>query len=151
VQKLLWCDSLPSTQAMSWLVAIHHPFGASGLMSSPRKRTKLLSHLTSVRKQHLIDGTLAVVMYFVAQLLIWGVDAVITLAGKTFPGPIVAMILVWLVMLVIGWCWDGLADTYAKFLKGPVWSCLNETNVCCRLTDSLLENHRPIYSINTCR
>ena len=91
--------------------------------STKRLGTKLevFQKLSESRQKQLYDGLLAIVLYFLAQLLIWGVDNVISLTQKDFPSPIVAMLLVWLVMVVLGWCWRDLNGFFLRYLKGPVW------------------------------
>jgi hypothetical protein len=76
--------------------------------------------ISKARRRLLLNGVLAVVLYFLAQLLIWGVDVVITLSHRSFGGPIAAMILVWLVMLILGCQWEKQEAFFNQWLKEPV-------------------------------
>lgn len=90
--------------------------------------------ISAERRRLFLNGTLAVVLYFLAQFLICGLDIVITSVRKDFPAPIVAMILVFVLMLLLGLVWPGEDGFYERWLKEPVSTLFISTT------------HRPIYS-----
>jgi hypothetical protein len=94
--------------------------GSSRATCWPGLKLEAPTEWPSSRWKHICDGLLAILLYFFAQLLIWGTDSVISMTRRSFPGPIVAMLLVWGLMLIIGWCWSGLDGLFLRWLKGPV-------------------------------
>lgn len=83
---------------------------------------------TSENVKHYYNIFIAVVFFFVAQLLICAWDQPFWSAGLEFPGQIVAMVFVWLtiwaVQLLLYEPGQGFDKFYHRFLRAPVSSRL---------------------------
>jgi hypothetical protein len=65
-------------------------------------------------------GLVALLMFFVAQILMMGLEQALSKASLRFPAAIVAMFVVFLIFLQTGYAWLGMVRFYQKHLRGPV-------------------------------
>ncbi|KAH8902488.1 hypothetical protein BR93DRAFT_886957 [Coniochaeta sp. PMI_546] len=82
--------------------------------------------IVEVRLQHhrgrlvrIVLGLKAIALGLVAQLLMFGLEMATELSPFPFPSSILAMFLLFVLLLLLGCCWDGLEDFYAKHLRQP--------------------------------
>jgi hypothetical protein len=66
------------------------------------------------------NGLLALLMFFLAQFLMLGLEQALSKASLRFPAAIIAMFVIFLVCLQIGYCWTGMVRLYVDHLRGPV-------------------------------
>ncbi|KAB5517504.1 hypothetical protein GE09DRAFT_1230855 [Coniochaeta sp. 2T2.1] len=64
-------------------------------------------------------GVKAIALGLVAQLLMFGLEMAIELSQFPFPASILAMVLLFLFLLVLGWLWPGFGDFYINHLQQP--------------------------------
>ena len=69
-------------------------------------------------------GVQAIALGLVAQLLMFGLEMTIELSQFPFPASILAMVLLFLFLLVLGWVWHGFGGIYINHLQQPVSSVL---------------------------
>lgn len=68
----------------------------------------------------LVVGLEAIALGLLAQLLMVCLEIAIELGPFPFPSSIMAMFLLFVSLLVLGWFWDGLEDFYMVYLREPV-------------------------------
>ena len=67
-----------------------------------------------------LDGVIAVLWVLLSQFLMMGLEEAMHTSPFPFPASILAMMLVFTVLLVVGYAWDGLPEFYDTYLRGPV-------------------------------
>jgi hypothetical protein len=92
------------------------------------------------------DGSIAVFMAFIAQLLIAGIQFGLDQEKSDFPAPILAMATVFLLFSISGCLMPGVDDFYKRRLKRPVSGMLDLPLVACLLIKQaeLLNRHMSI-------
>lgn len=68
----------------------------------------------------MVIGVKAIALGLLAQLLMFGLEMAVELSSFPFPSSILAMFLLFVFLLALGCCWDGLQDFYIKHLRQPV-------------------------------
>ncbi|KAK4223639.1 hypothetical protein QBC38DRAFT_447160 [Podospora fimiseda] len=102
------------------VVALPQPSTASGANMAPTTQSPpvLLSpdvYRSTLRR--ISDGIIAIIIAFIAQLLLAGIQFVLSDRGVDFPPSVVAMTGIFLVFSVCGYFFPGVEDFYQKRLK----------------------------------
>lgn len=66
------------------------------------------------------NGALAILWVFLSQFLMMGLEEATSTSPFPIPAAILAMFLVFSVLSVVGYVWDGLSAFYDNHLRGPV-------------------------------
>ena len=91
--------------------------------SAKRRAWDFWRHLSEAVRNH-YNTLLAIVLFFIAQILTCAWDQPFWAAGLDFPGQVIAMLFIWLVMWAsqVLFCraGEGIERFYYQYLRGPV-------------------------------